>query len=187
MTYVNTVKILEVVFTIILGVHFFIVLPIQLKICRSKVFPSFHKTKCIHLKNWAFLGSFKHPRVHAQFVQARNKAEKVSAKVANFCIDEDYILKIGKTDLKHNFEIWQKKNGAPLIFRLKSSTTTEFCSETLTNQAIRPWIQLPPRTNFLLQLQSHCSSSVISVSVTVSFHLLPAPVASFTLIEIFLR
>ena len=53
-------------------------------------------------------------------------------------------------------------------------TTTEFCSEALTDWAIRPWVQLALRANFVQLLQFHlfvqCSRS-ISVIVFVSQHI----------------
>ena len=39
-------------------------------------------------------------------------------------------------------------------------TTTEFCSDVLTNWAIRPWVQLAHRINFVELLQFHCLFSV---------------------------
>ena len=56
-------------------------------------------------------------------------------------------------------------------------TTTESCSGTLTNRAIRSWVQLAFRANFVQQLQFHLLFSVIS------FRLLPSSVARFYLIE----
>ena len=62
-------------------------------------------------------------------------------------------------------------------------TTTEFHSEALTNWAIRPWVQLALRANFLQPLQFHCLFSVkyilyarslrLSIRLTffVSFHI----------------
>ena len=38
-------------------------------------------------------------------------------------------------------------------------TTTEFCSEILTDWALRSWVQLVVRTNFVKLLQSHLLSS----------------------------
>ena len=38
--------------------------------------------------------------------------------------------------------------------------TTEFCWDTLTNWAVRPWVQLALRANFVQLLQFHCLFSV---------------------------
>ena len=56
---------------------------------------------------------------------------------------------------------------------------TKFCSEALTNWAIRPWIQLTLGANFVQLLH------LISLfSVHVSFQLLPLSVTTFALSEI---
>ena len=60
-------------------------------------------------------------------------------------------------------------------------TTTEFRSDALTDWAIRPWVRLALRAN--------CIAALISsfVQCQVSFRLLPSTVATFILIEIFLK
>ena len=50
-------------------------------------------------------------------------------------------------------------------------TTTEFCSDTVTDWAIRPWVQLALRTNFVQLLQFHCL-----FQCQVSFRLLASSV-----------
>ena len=53
-------------------------------------------------------------------------------------------------------------------------TTTEFCSDALTDWAIRPWVQLAPRANFAQLLQFHLFvqySRFISVFAFVSRHI----------------
>ena len=60
--------------------------------------------------------------------------------------------------------------------------TSEFCSDALTDWAIRPWVKLALRANFLQLLKFHCV-----FSVTFDFGLLPLSVATFILIEVFCR
>ena len=53
-------------------------------------------------------------------------------------------------------------------------TTTEFCSDALTDWAIRPWVQLALRANFVQLLQFHLfvqCSRFISVFAIVSRHI----------------
>ena len=61
-------------------------------------------------------------------------------------------------------------------------TTTEFRSDALTDWAIRPWLQLTLRANFLQLLQFHRL-----FSVTFHFGCLPLSVARFILIEVVCR
>ena len=51
---------------------------------------------------------------------------------------------------------------------------TEFCSDALTNWAIRPWVQLAHWANFVQLLQFH-----VFVQSQISFWLLPSSVATF--------
>ena len=60
------------------------------------------------------------------------------------------------------------------------STITEFRSEALTDWAIRPWVQLALRANFVQPLQFYRL-----FSVTFPFGCLPSSVAMFILIEVF--
>ena len=61
-------------------------------------------------------------------------------------------------------------------------TTTEFRSDARTDWAIRPWVQLALRANFVQLLQFHRL-----FSVTFHFGCLPSSVATFILIEVFCR
>ena len=53
------------------------------------------------------------------------------------------------------------------------STTTEFCSDAWTNWAIRPWVQLALRANFVQLLQFHlfvqCSHFILAIAF-ISHH-----------------
>ena len=49
-------------------------------------------------------------------------------------------------------------------------TTTEFCLDALTDWAIRPWVQLNLRANFVQLLQFNCLFNVIcSMSFVIAF------------------
>ena len=60
--------------------------------------------------------------------------------------------------------------------------TTEFCSNALTDWAMRPWVQLALRATFLQLLQFYQL-----FSVTFHFDCLISSVATFILIEVFCR
>ena len=60
--------------------------------------------------------------------------------------------------------------------------TTEFRSEALTEWAIKPWVQLTPRANFVQLIQAHRV-----FSATFHFDCLPSSVPTFILIEFFCR
>ena len=62
------------------------------------------------------------------------------------------------------------------------SMTTEFHSDTLADWAIRPWVQLVLRANFVQLFQFHCL-----FSVTFHFCCLPSSVTTFILIEVLCR
>ena len=61
-------------------------------------------------------------------------------------------------------------------------TTTEFLSDTVTNWAIRPWVQLSLRANFIQLLQFHRL-----FNVTFHFGCFLSSVVTFILIEVFCR
>ena len=79
--------------------------------------------------------------------------------------------------LKDSFKWLYRK----LAWMELESTTIEFCSDALTKWAIRPWVQLALRANFVQLLQFH---RLFSVTLHFSYCL---SVATFTLTKIFWR
>ena len=63
-------------------------------------------------------------------------------------------------------------------------TTTEFRSDAVTDWAIRPWVQLALRANFVQLLQFHLFVQCSLFFVHVSFRSLPSSVATFALSEV---
>ena len=61
-------------------------------------------------------------------------------------------------------------------------TTTEFCSDALTDWAIKPWVQLALRANFVQLLQFPNFMSLFSVHV--SFRSLPSSATTFALSKV---
>ena len=76
------------------------------------------------------------------------------------------------------FEVAKLQKLAWVGFEL---TSTEFCSDTLSDWAIRPWVQLARRVNFLQLLQFHRL-----YSIRFYFRELPSSFAKSILIKIFL-
>ena len=82
----------------------------------------------------------------------------------------------------HHWRIFKSSYRKWTWFRFES-TTTEFCSEALTDWAIRPWVQLALRANFVQLLQFHLFVHS-SRFIHVSFRSLLSSVATFALSEV---
>ena len=82
----------------------------------------------------------------------------------------------------HWMTLWSSYRKSKSAWVGPEPITTEFCSEALTNWAIRPWVQLALRANFVQRLQFHCP-----FSVTFHFGCLPSSVTTFISIEGFCR
>ena len=82
-------------------------------------------------------------------------------------------LYIWHSSLKDSWILWSS-------YRVGLNWTYDHRSDALTDWAMRPWLQLALRANFVQPLQFHNQCQV-------SFRLLPSLVAKFILIEYFLR